>query len=129
MTRTQDITVRSDPVYVPEKSNPADRLYFFAYRVRVTNASPTPVQLISRYWKIVDALGRAHEVEGDGVVGKRPRIAPGESFEYASHCPLKTPWGTMEGSFLMRSESGEEFRAGIGRFYLISEPGAPPARR
>ena len=58
-------------------------------------------------------------MRGAGVVGKQPHLAPGESFEYTSHCPLPTKWGTMEGSFTFEREFDERFDAKVGRFFLV----------
>jgi ApaG protein len=129
ITSTRGIRIEVEPAFVPEKSDPVERQYHFAYHIRICNESSETVQLLSRHWVIVDSLGRGHEVKGDGVVGKRPRIEPGRVFEYSSYCSLKTPWGTMEGGFRLRPESGEEFDAAIGRFYLIAEPHTPGTRR
>ena len=51
------------------------------------------MQLLSRYWNITDGQGRVQEVRGPGVVGAQPVIAPGESFQYTSGCPLETASG------------------------------------
>jgi len=118
-TRGVVVVVRSG--YVPEHSQPAHSRWFFSYRIRISNRGPSPVQLLNRHWVITDAHGRVEEVRGPGVVGEQPRLAPGESFEYTSFCPLTTPFGTMEGSYEMVTEDGERFRAKIGRFTL-SEP-------
>ena len=69
--------------------------------------------------RITDARGRMIEVKGEGVVGEQPRLAPGDTYEYSSFCPLRTPWGTMEGSYTMRRDDGQEFQADIARFYLV----------
>lgn len=73
----------------------------FQYTVRITNQGAETVQLISRHWIIIDALEHTREVQGQGVVGKQPVLAPGESFEYSSWCPLNTPTGMMHGTYQM----------------------------
>jgi ApaG protein len=118
-TRGVKVTVRSN--YVPERSQPAAGRWFFAYRIRITNRGAVPVRLLNRHWVITDAHGEVEEVRGPGVVGEQPTLAPGESFEYTSFCPLPTPFGTMEGSYEMVTADGERFWADIGRFTL-SEP-------
>ena len=118
-TRGVVVTVRSS--YVPERSQPAQNRWFFSYRIRISNRSSMPVQLLNRHWVITDAHERVEEVRGPGVVGEQPRLAPGESFEYTSFCPLTTPFGTMEGSYEMVTEDGKRFWAKIGCFTL-SEP-------
>jgi ApaG protein len=60
-------------------------------------------------------------VKGPGVVGHQPVLAPGESFEYTSFCPLTTPFGTMEGSYQMVTDGGDTFKATIAQFAL-SQP-------
>lgn len=117
---THDIRVRVTPVFMPEHSTPADRRFVFAYRIRIVNEGDRRVRLVSRRWIIVDAFGRSEEVRGDGVVGQQPVLDPGEAFEYASHCRLKTEWGTMEGTYRMHAERVEPFEVTIERFYLVA---------
>ena len=101
-----------------EHSEPEEDRFVFAYTITLVNRGSVSAQLLSRHWVIVDALGRREEVRGDGVVGVQPTLAPGESHEYTSGCPLRTEWGTMEGSYLFRTEAGEEFEVAVGRFFL-----------
>ena len=103
---------------MPERSDPAQGNYFFAYRVRVSNEGNQTAQLVSRKWIITDANGELKTVEGDGVVGEQPVLAPGESFEYTSFCPLKTPFGSMHGHYNMVRPDGEAFQALIAPFHL-----------
>lgn len=119
---TQGIRVEVSPSYMPDHSRPSEREYVFSYRIRVTNQGESAAQIVSRRWIIVDAGGNRHDVEGPGVVGQQPRIEPGQTFEYSSYCPLKTPWGTMEGTFQMRRDDGTVFDAAVARFYLASVP-------
>ena len=70
---------------------------------------------------ITNANGRVEEVRGPGVVGKQPTLAPGESHEYTSACPLTTSFGTMHGSYEMTTEDGEHFDVEIAAFAL-AEP-------
>ena len=114
------IEVRVLPQYLPERSNPVQPLYFFAYEVSITNRGDQPARLVSRYWRIRDAYGRIEEVRGPGVVGKQPRLEPGQSFQYTSFCPLPTEFGTMEGSYQMVRDDGTSFDTGIPCFQLIS---------
>lgn len=82
----------------------ADRnRYFFRYRVRILNASPATVQLLSRAWTIRDLDGRVTSVQGPGVVGAFPTLAPNESYEYSSAVPLHTPIGTQSGHYVFVS--------------------------
>jgi ApaG protein len=118
---TQGIEVKVRASYVPERSLPAQGRWFFSYRIRISNKGAVPVQLLNRHWVITDAHGRVEEVRGPGVVGEQPTMAPGESFEYTSFCPLGTPFGTMEGSYEMVTEDGKQFWAKISQFTL-SQP-------
>lgn len=122
-TTTRGIRVRVHAMYVPERSAPNDDYYFFAYHVTISNEGTVAAQLISRTWIITDADGQVQRVEGPGVVGEQPRLAPGESFEYTSFCPLRTNVGSMHGSYTMEVEAGERFDATIGAFTL-AVPGA-----
>ncbi len=116
MTRGIRVEVRS--FYVPERSDPDEDQWFFAYQIEISNHGEETAQLLSRHWIITDGNGKQEEVRGPGVVGEQPVLAPGESFEYTSACPLSTPVGTMQGSYQMRTESGEDFEAEIAPFSL-----------
>lgn len=118
---TRGVRVRVTSTYVPERSVPAQRRWFFSYRVRISNTGDDTVQLLNRHWVITDADGHVEEVRGEGVVGEQPILGAGEIFEYTSYCPLTTPFGTMEGSYEMVTEGGERFLAAIAPFTL-SEP-------
>lgn len=115
---TRGIRVKVEAAYLPERSAPEERYYFFAYRVEIENVGEETAQLVSRVWHVVDSDGQSQRVEGPGVVGEQPVLAPGESFEYTSFCPLPTPVGSMEGLYRMITAGGEEFDAEIAPFTL-----------
>ena len=115
-TDTVRVTVR--PAYLDGKSDVIDRRFVFAYFVRVENHGDDEVQLLRRHWTITDAEGHVQEVEGEGVIGQTPVIAPGEAHEYHSFCVLRTFEGSMEGTYLMQREGGSRFKAQIPQFHL-----------
>jgi ApaG protein len=117
---TRSIRVAVKPAYLDDQSDPEDDRYVWAYTVTIENKGAESVQLLSRTWNITDGGGRSNEVNGPGVVGAQPVIAPGESFEYTSGCPLETASGYMVGRYRMISASGEEFDAEIPAFLLES---------
>ncbi len=117
-TTTQGVRVGATAYYLPEQSDPDDNKYLFGYTIVVANQGDSPVRLVSRHWIIIDGKGQREEVRGPGVVGKTPRLEPGQAFKYQSFCPLPTAWGTMEGTYQMERHDGETFDAAIGRFYL-----------
>ncbi len=119
-TVTRGIRVQVQATYVAERSAPADSYYFFAYSVRVSNEGAETAQLVSRRWVISGPEGEVGQVEGPGVVGQQPVLEPGQSFEYASSCPLQTPLGSMHGWYRMRLASGEMFEARIAPFSLAT---------
>jgi len=116
--KTYDLTVRVSPEFVPDQSDPDERRFVFAYTVRINNTGERPAQVVSRHWIISDGDGRTQEVRGLGVVGQQPLIAPGQTFEYASVCPLATPVGTMRGSYLCVGDDGVPFEVAIDEFML-----------
>jgi ApaG protein len=118
---TRGIRVEVESTFVPERSDPAEKRWFFAYKIRISNEGSETVQLISRHWIITDGDGDAEEVRGPGVVGKQPTLKPGDSFEYTSACPLGTSFGTMHGTYQMVTENGEQFDVQIAPFAL-AEP-------
>lgn len=93
-------------------------MFAFAYKVTLSNTGQVPVQVVARHWHITDANGMAEQVKGLGVVGQQPLIQPGDVFEYTSGCRLRTPSGTMHGSYLCVTDEGVTFQAAIGLFVL-----------
>ena len=123
-TTTRGIRVVARSTWEPAQSAPSAGRWFFSYRIRIENVGRETAQLLSRLWIITDDLGREQRVEGPGVVGETPVLAPGESFEYQSFCPLPTASGSMEGHYVMEVlASGERFEARIAPFTLAA-PGA-----
>ncbi|NGM85906.1 Co2+/Mg2+ efflux protein ApaG [Parapusillimonas sp. SGNA-6] len=113
-----DIAVTVTPQYLPEQSEPNEHQFVFAYTVRITNNGEFAAQIISRHWIITDGKQNTQEVRGLGVVGQQPLLAPGESFEYTSGCPLPTPVGTMRGTYHCVGENGVPFEVPIQEFVL-----------
>jgi ApaG protein len=116
--QTRGITVRVAVSYLPEQSEPQRGRWFWAYHIRIENDGPMTVQLLARHWIITDGRGHSHSVEGEGVVGEQPMIAPGTSFDYVSGCPLSTPSGNMHGTYQMIGEDGSTFDVTIPKFAL-----------
>ena len=110
-----------EPRYLPEESDPDEGIYAFSYTVTVRNTGRIAAQLISRHWVITDATGRVEQVKGLGVVGHQPLLKPGEGFEYTSWTRLRTPRGTMSGSYFCVAEDGERFDAQIPAFSLSAQ--------
>ena len=115
---TAGVTVRVAVSFLPEQSSPEAGRWFWSYHVRIENRRDGPVQLIERDWRIVDGMGRLYAVHGDGVVGETPLIAPGDSYDYVSGCPLETPTGEMSGSYRLVDSAGARFDVAIPHFAL-----------
>ncbi len=116
------------PCYLPEQSDPAQGLYVFSYTITIANVGQISAQLISRTWNVNDANGHTERVKGLGVVGQQPLIKPGQAFEYTSGTRLRTPTGTMHGSFFCVAEDGERFETDVPMFVLdaLSAVGGKP---
>lgn len=104
--------------YLTNESDPKQEKFVFSYRIQITNHLPSNIKLKSRYWLITYGNGDIVEVEGDGVVGLQPKIAPNNTFSYTSGVILPTPVGTMQGHYLMDNEDGSSFRVAIPVFRL-----------
>jgi len=117
---TRSIKVMVEPQYLEDQSEPDENHFVWAYHVRIENHGNETVQLMTRYWRIMDSQGGVQEVRGDGVVGEQPILKPGDMYEYTSGTPLATPSGIMNGSFQMQSKSGELFDAIVPAFSLDS---------
>ena len=116
---TRGIVVRVSVSFLPEQSEPDNGRWFWAYHIRIENQGDQDVQLLTRRWVITDGRGERHSVEGEGVVGEQPVIAPDQSYDYVSGCPLDTPTGAMEGSYQMIGADGHLFNVRIPRFPLV----------
>lgn len=117
---TRQIRVSVEPIWLEDRSNPTESRYVWAYQVEIENLGGETVQLRSRHWMITDARGHVEHVRGPGVVGKQPKLGPGERFEYTSGCPLTTPSGFMGGTYRMITAEGETFDIEIPTFSLDS---------
>lgn len=93
--------------------------FAFSYHVTIENQSKDSVQLTTRHWEIYDALNNVEVVDGEGVIGKKPVIKPGESYTYSSGCLLSSPIGAMKGYFnMVNFTSTRSFRVIIPTFKL-----------
>lgn len=93
--------------------------FAFRYRITIENQSNDSVQLTSRFWRIKDALNRTEIVEGEGVIGKKPVIKPGETHSYSSGCLLTSPFGSMSGYYdMVNFTSTRKFKVKIPSFKL-----------
>lgn len=117
---TAGIRITVNPVYAPDHSEPAEPRYLFVYHIRIENVSDATVQLLWRHWYIHDDLAGDSEVEGEGVIGQQPVLAPGDLHEYESYCVLSSRTGWMEGYYEFKRTDGTRFRAEIPRFALIA---------
>lgn len=120
MSNAEKYRIQIDAVaeFIAAQSEPEDDRHVFAYHITITNTGTVAAQLLSRHWIITDGTGERQEVRGEGVVGEQPRLAPGERFRYTSGSVLKTPVGTMHGSYQMLAEDGTPFEAPIPAFTL-----------
>jgi ApaG protein len=118
MNLNNPIEIAVKTQYIKEQSDPESDRFIFAYTIRITNKSEKPVTLKNRRWLITNADNSKIEVNGDGVVGQQPLIAPDQQYEYNSGVVLTSPVGTMEGHYGMERENGEVFDAPIPAFLL-----------
>ncbi len=118
--------VEVHPHFLSEQSDPDGGMYVFAYTITITNVGHVAAQLISRTWNVNDSDGMHEKIKGLGVVGHQPLLKPSEQFEYTSATRLRTPTGTMHGSYFCVAEDGEKFDVDIPMFVLDAlsdEPG------
>ena len=115
-TRSVAITVETE--YLPDHSEPERQRYFWAYHITIENQGEEAVQLVNRYWRIVDGAGHVEEVSGPGVVGEQPVLEPGQRFKYTSGAPLAVPGGIMSGHYEMITLNGDRFNANVPAFSL-----------
>lgn len=118
---TDGVRVSVETVFQSEYSNPEKEHFMFAYKIRIENLTEYSVKLLRRYWFIFDSIGTIREVEGEGVVGLQPLIAPGEAHEYVSGCHLRSDMGSMWGRYEMLREMDRGLlEIAIPKFTLIA---------
>jgi len=117
---TNGVTITVTPYFLDDQSSPHESHYVWAYQVNIINSSINTIKLKNRNWVIIDANGKIINVQGEGVVGEFPILAPGESFEYTSGTPLKTNNGIMQGFYLMTQKDGKQIKVDIPAFSLDS---------
>ncbi len=117
---THDIRVSVVPLFLDDESLPEKSHYIWAYHITIENGMNESVQLLKRYWRIIDSMGQTQEVRGDGVIGEQPVLEPQEQFEYTSGVPLPTPTGFMGGLYYFRTASGLDLEVTIPTFSLDS---------
>lgn len=118
---TEDVTVRVAVNFLAEQSDPAQNKWFWVYHVRIENGSDETIELKTRHWRITDARGMVNYVDGEGVVGEQPVLAPGEAHDYVSGCPLGTASGSMSGHYTFRRKGGLPLEVRIP-FFPLSAP-------
>ncbi|MEJ1267317.1 Co2+/Mg2+ efflux protein ApaG [Pantoea ananatis] len=118
MSEPARVSLHVQSLYVASQSSPEDERYVFAYTVTIRNVGRSSVQLLRRYWLITNGNGRETEVQGEGVIGEQPHIAPGNEYQYTSGAVLETLMGTMQGHYVMVDEQGDEFHVEIPVFRL-----------
>lgn len=100
---------------------PPEEPHAFIYFITISNLSDRTVTLKGRRWVITETSGHQKVIEGDGIVGKEPTIAPGEQFSYnsyhISHCS-----STAEGSFHGIDSDGDPIHARIPQFKMHIPP-------
>lgn len=93
--------------------------FAFSYEITIENHSKDSVQLTSRHWEIFDSLNDIEIVDGEGVIGKKPVLKPGETYTYNSGCLLSSPFGAMQGHFnMINFTSTKTFRVIVPSFRL-----------
>ena len=93
--------------------------FAFTYHITIENHSKDSVQLTTRHWEISDALNHLEIVDGEGVIGKKPVVKPGEQYTYSSGCLLMSPFGAMSGYFSMINfTTTRTFRVAVPTFRL-----------
>jgi ApaG protein len=115
---TEGIRVWVQPRFSLADSDPSEGTFVFSYEVGLANEGDEAAQLLFRHWLIHDAAQGDSVVDGDGVVGEQPLLAPGDSHEYKSFCVLQSPVGYMEGYYTFVRPDGEHFRVDVPRFEL-----------
>jgi ApaG protein len=118
---TAGVTVRVAVNYMPDQSRTEARRWFWVYHIRIENHREDTIQLLTRHWQITDSRGMVNLVEGEGVVGETPVLAPGQTHDYVSGCELMTNHGSMQGHYVFARPDGSQFEVAIPFFPLAAQ--------
>lgn len=94
----------------------------FVYFLSIHNDSDVTVTIKGRKWVVTHEDGTTLVVEGDGVVGECPELAPGERFSYNSRHAIGTPTAVVDGSFWGLDSEQRRVFVRIPRFQLEVPP-------
>jgi ApaG protein len=117
---SEGVEISVEIFYQSDYSNPLNHEFMFAYRITLENHNNFTLKLLRRHWFIFDSNGEHREVEGEGVIGIQPILKPGETYQYASGCNLKTEMGKMHGTYQMENQNNKQiFKVNIPSFDMI----------
>jgi ApaG protein len=117
---THGVKISVETEYQPGYSSPVEQHFVFTYRVTIENMSEFSVKLLRRHWFIHDVEKPVQQVEGEGVVGQKPILEPGQKHQYVSGCSLLSGFGKMHGTYTMqRIMDGKLFKVIIPEFTMI----------
>ncbi len=103
--------------HLPHHEAPPEKPHAFAYFLTIENGSPEVVTIRGRKWVITEAGGECVVVEGEGVVGKFPRLEPGERFSYNSYHVIGSD-SVAEGAFIGMTDGGRAIVTRIPKFTM-----------
>lgn len=116
---SQNIEISVIPKFEDLKSSSMNNSFIHSYQVTIVNRNIFSVKLLERCWFIFDSTEGSYTVFGEGVIGEKPVIEPGDTFTYNSYCEMTNYIGRMRGFYNLRNElSGEVFKAIIPTFNL-----------
>jgi len=115
------VKISVETFYQSEYSNPINGEFMFAYKITIENNNDFSIKLLRRHWHIYDSNGSIREVEGEGVVGIQPVIAPTTSYQYISGCNLRSEMGKMQGTYLLENLNNKKtFNVTIPAFEMLA---------
>lgn len=114
------IDISAKTTYLAKYSDPTNLKFVWSYEITIENRGTNYLQLLKRFWKIIDLKGLVIEVNGIGVVGLQPLIGPKKKFTYVSYCQLTTPKGTMSGQYEMQNLEEQRIMVDIPKFALCA---------
>lgn len=117
---TEKIKVTVKSFYLEMESSPIEEKYVHIYYISIENKSENPIRIVRRRWYIKNSFDEVIEVSGDGVVGQRPLINPGDTYSYNSSSVIKTFSGTMRGFYEAETSDGISMKINIPEFRLVS---------
>jgi len=121
MRLLEEITVTLESIeLVSEIFSNKNSQYTFRYQISLLNNSQEFITFLGRKWIFKGGSGKCYVVEGEGIAGRKPTLAPGKEFRYQSFHVVNEKT-IVNGSYFGITHRGDWIFVRIPSFDLITD--------